>query len=120
MNPSSALQQLQMMTAWFDPDVLRRFVEMLGMYPSGSVVKLRSGLLALVFDQDRKAPDLPLVRTFWDTATGGPIRGRNIVLSSSAGEERIDFAVEPEDFGIADFASLREKIFKQATKEQGE
>ncbi|MFM5931386.1 MAG: HD-GYP domain-containing protein [Novosphingobium sp.] len=119
MNPASAIEQLSYMKAWFDADVLKHFVDMIGIYPIGSVVRLRSERLAMVVDQDPADYSKPRLRTFWSVPESRMIRSEYIELGTCYGSDEIDLSVDPEDFGVTDFAAIREKLFAMAGKSAG-
>lgn len=119
MNPASAIEQLSYMKAWFDGEVLKHFIDMIGIFPIGSVVRLRSERLAMVVDQDPADYSRPRLRTFWSIPQAKLVRSEYVELGSCYGEDEIVASVEPEDFGISDFASLRERLFALAGKATG-
>lgn len=116
MNPASAIEQINGMKAWFDSDVLKHFVDMIGAYPIGSVVRLRSERLAMVVDQDPADYSKPRLRTFWSIPNGKLMRSEYLELGACYGRDEIVATVDPEDFGITDFAPLRERLFAMAGK----
>ncbi len=116
MDPASSLQQMKMMKGWFDPDILDKFVETLGVFPIGSVVLLRSDRLAMVVAQDPADYTRPRVKPFYTNVTGKFIRAEEIALSNCYGKDEIVETVEPSDFGIEDFPKLRERLFENAHK----
>ena len=42
MDPASAVAQMNAMQGWFDQDIMQKLIETMGIYPIGSVVRLRS------------------------------------------------------------------------------
>ncbi len=50
----------------FDPELVEIFVEMMGVYPIGSVVKLKSGMITLVVQTNLELRDRPVVRVLQD------------------------------------------------------
>ncbi len=59
---------LQRMAGWeghFDVKVFKAFVKSVGIYPIGSMVKLKSGRLAVVIDQNNHALLTPIVKVFF-------------------------------------------------------
>ncbi|MDR0760415.1 MAG: HD-GYP domain-containing protein [Treponema sp.] len=50
----------------FDPDVLKTFVRIMGIYPIGSVIRLNTGAVARVTDVRKEAPLRPKIRILID------------------------------------------------------
>jgi len=50
----------------FEPNLVRRFVQLMGLYPVGSVVKLNTGALAVVMAPNTRDPYRPRVRVVYD------------------------------------------------------
>ena len=90
--------------AHFDAQLVRRFVQLLGVYPPGTLVTLASGAIAVVtrihapdpyrprvkllFQPDGSAYDLPLERNLWERAPDG------------AAADAIVRPVDPAPYGI--------------------
>ncbi|TXJ02229.1 MAG: HD-GYP domain-containing protein [Aquabacterium sp.] len=69
---------LTKMAAWtkeghFDDRVFQAFVKSIGIYPTGSLVKLQSGRLAVVVEQGSGSLLSPIVRVFFSTKSNQPI-----------------------------------------------
>jgi len=63
MSPTAALGRILEWSAHhFDPQMVRAFIRSIGIYPSGSLVRLASGRLAVVVEQHPDKPALPKVR----------------------------------------------------------
>ena len=62
--PHRALAELKKMAdaGWLDPFLVKYFCARVAAYPTGSIVRLGSGEIAVVTRQDAKDPHLPLVR----------------------------------------------------------
>lgn len=114
MNPASAIEQMSFMKGWFDDRIMHHFIETMGIYPIGSVVRLRSGRLAMVVDQDPADPACPKVRTFYSTETRQVVRPETIALSQCYGKDAIIGLADPDVYGIADFPRIRQRLFEAA------
>lgn len=84
-----------------DPDLVRLFVGMLGLYPPGCVVRLTSGELAVVVASSPNDARLPRVRVVADEA-GAFVEGPEIDLSDPGeGQGReVEYCVDLEDPGL--------------------
>ncbi len=69
--------------AALDPDLVRLFVAMLGLYPPGSVVRLNTGEIAVVVAPPASEAQLPRVRIVADES-GAVVDGFEVDLSDSA------------------------------------
>ncbi|MEO5771602.1 MAG: HD-GYP domain-containing protein [Burkholderiaceae bacterium] len=81
-----AADALARMASWqghFDPTVFAAFVKSLGIYPTGSLVRLVSGKLGVVLEQNPRNMTLPSVKVFYSTKSEMPIPVQVIDLSHS-------------------------------------
>ncbi len=62
-----------------DPALLQIFMSTVGLYPTGSLVRLNTRELAVVVDQNPRAPEQPMIRIIAD-ANGKPTMGTEIKL----------------------------------------
>jgi len=67
----------------FDERVFQAFVKTIGIYPSGTLVRLKSGRLAIVIEQTEKSLLMPIVKVFFSTKSNEPILPEMIDLSRS-------------------------------------
>jgi HD-GYP domain-containing protein (c-di-GMP phosphodiesterase class II) len=119
LNPARAIEELTANDGKFDPAIARRFADMMGFYPIGSVVQLSSGRLAMVVDQADSHDTRPLVRTFFSVVTGKMIKPESIALSECLGQDSIVGVVDPENYGIQNLAFLRDRTFTNACDARG-
>ncbi len=66
-DPREALEFMAKMAGMnFEPNYLKAFIKMLGIYPQGTLVKLSTGETAIVSRPNPNTPDQPIVRIVFD------------------------------------------------------
>ena len=86
----------------FDQHLVRRFVQLLGIYPAGNLVRLKSGEIAVVMQVHAPDPYRPRVRVLFDadgTRLDTP-EERNLFAAPGDPEQSITGPVDPEPFGV--------------------
>lgn len=82
ISPAKAIRE---MAKWqegqFDKEVFHAFVRTMGIYPFGTLVKLKSGRVAMVEEQSNKSLSAPIVRVFFSTNINEPIFQEFVDLS---------------------------------------
>lgn len=80
--PADALRK---MAGWqdghFDERIFKAFVKTVGIYPVGTLVRLKSGRLGVVVGQSAKSLLLPVVKVFFSTLSHARIRMEQVDLS---------------------------------------
>ncbi len=89
LDPAQALRQMRGDHGAFDPALIALFETTIGIWPTGTVVELRSGRMAVVIDQNRDAADRPLVAVFYAPASRERIGNTFIDLSTCYGTDAI-------------------------------
>ncbi|RZL33559.1 MAG: HD-GYP domain-containing protein, partial [Rubrivivax sp.] len=82
-DPAGSIQRMAQWKGQFDPSVFAAFVKGVGIYPTGTLVRLQSGRLAVVVDQNPGALVAPRVRVFFSTKSNMPIPVQMLDLSST-------------------------------------
>jgi HD-GYP domain-containing protein (c-di-GMP phosphodiesterase class II) len=80
-------ESIARMAAWqghFDPAIFSAFVKSLGIYPTGSLVRLESGRLAVVQEQNPQSLTTPVVKVFFSTRSNLPVTVQRINLASAS------------------------------------
>ena len=72
-DPADAISKMAAWKGHFDPTLFAVFVRSLGIYPTGSLVRMRSGRLGVVVRQNPKKLTTPVVKVFYSTLTQQPI-----------------------------------------------
>ncbi|CAH1906200.1 Cyclic di-GMP phosphodiesterase [Candidatus Nitrotoga sp. HW29] len=80
-------ESIRKMAEWkdghFDEAIFHAFVKTVGIYPTGTLLKLKSGRLGVVTDQSQNSLTKPLVKVFFSTRSNAPILPETIDLSKS-------------------------------------
>ncbi len=101
-------QALKILFEWegdhFNGELVQQFIRCVGVYPVGSLVRLESGILAVVVNQGESDFLKPIVRAVYNTK-----RQSNIVIpydidlsmpESNAGEDRVIGYEQPEEWDL--------------------
>lgn len=97
-------ESIAMMASWkgqFDDTMLQAFVRSLGIYPIGSLVRLASGKLAVVTEQNPAALISPTVKVFFSIGSQMPVRPTVLDLSRPGCSDRIVGRESPAKWGFA-------------------
>ena len=82
ISPADAIRKMaELQNTHFDPTVFHAFVKAIGIYPTGTLVKLKSGRLAVVIEQTEKSLTTPIVKVFFSTKTNAPVIPELVDLS---------------------------------------
>ena len=93
-DPAESIARMASWKGHFDEHVFAAFVKGMGIYPTGSLVRLVSGKIAVVVEQNARAITLPSVKVFFSTKSNLPLPVQRLDLSKS--RERIA-AREPRE-----------------------
>jgi len=88
-DPAESIARMASWKGHFDEVIFNAFVRSLGIYPTGSLVRLQSGLVAVVVEQNPAALVSPLVHAFYSTRSSMPIPPKLIDLARSGCADRI-------------------------------
>lgn len=88
-DPADSIAKMASWKEQFDAEVFQAFVKSLGIYPIGSLVRMRSGKLAVVVEQNEKSLVAPRVKVFFSTRSNMPIQPEVVDLSSSLCQDAI-------------------------------
>lgn len=111
-------ESLRKMAEWanghFDPVVFQAFVKSLGIYPIGSLVKLKSGRLGLVVEQSAKSLLTPSIRVFYSTKSNARVRPEIIDLSRADCPDKISNREDPAKWNFPDLNELWSGLANQS------
>ena len=103
-DPGESIAQMATWQGHFDPAVFAVFVKSLGIYPTGSLVRLVSGKLAVVVEQNPQSLTLPTVKVFFSTKANLPLPVQLIDLTRSS--ERIGAREPRKDWNFPQIEGL--------------
>lgn len=83
----------------FDSTLVNRFIKCMGVYPIGTLLKLKSGKLGIVIERNEENPILPILKVIYSTTAKRHTEVRIVDLLKSPQEE-IEGVVDPKDYGI--------------------
>jgi hypothetical protein len=99
-DPAHGLSQMATWEGHFDVQVFRLFVKCIGIYPVGSLVRLKSGRLALVIEQNPTELTRPRVKVFFSTKADMPIERKVVDLSAPHVSDQIVARESPESWNF--------------------
>lgn len=86
----------------FDQHLVRRFVQLLGIYPPGNLVRLNTGEVAVVMQVHAPDPYRPRVRILFradGSAVEAPLE-RNLFETAGAGAQSVVAPLDPAEYGV--------------------
>lgn len=116
LDPAVAVQNMQQMDGAFDADILRAFIESVGLYPVGSFVELQSGMIAMVIDEDPRDKVRPIVQAFYSRVSRERVAPHRIALTQTEGKDQIVGIADLSGLDLPDEGQLRELVFFTAYK----
>lgn len=103
-DPAASIAAMASWQGHFDPDVFKAFIKSLGIYPVGSLVRLNSGRLAVVVEQNPQSLAAPRVKVFFSTKSNMPISAQ--VLDLAQGSDKIVSREDPKAWGFPHLEEL--------------
>lgn len=88
--PAESLQRMAQWKGHFDPVLFQAFVKVVGIYPVGSLVRLKSQRLAVVMEQNEKYLLKPKVKVFFSIRSSMPLPQLVLDLAQSGQEDGIE------------------------------
>jgi HD-GYP domain-containing protein (c-di-GMP phosphodiesterase class II) len=105
-DPAQALSQMATWKGHFDPAIFQSFVKSVGIYPTGSLVRMRSGRLAVVLEQNPSTLTKPIVKLFFSTKAGLPLKPQVLDLAAPHAVDHIEARESPENWNFTYLTEL--------------
>ena len=99
-DPADSIGRMASWKGHFDPQLFACFVKTIGIYPTGSLVRLHSERLAVVLEQNPHALTSPVVRVFFSLKSSMPVSLQRLDLSAGTAD-RIVGREAPEKWNFA-------------------
>lgn len=116
--PCEALTAMKQWEGHFDPVLLDRFADSLGIYAVGTLVRLSTGELGVIVGSAGEADEEVVVRAFFDCETLAEIEPVDRAIAPSAEHPRIVGRDSPSFWRFHDWEVLRARVL--APREQAE
>ncbi|SOE95983.1 HDIG domain-containing protein [Burkholderia sp. D7] len=105
-HPTHALRSMASWDGQFDKAILAAFINMIGIYPVGALVRLESGFLAVVIDQSNGSILMPIVKTFFSCKSNQPVFPAIVDLKKLKGADRIVAIEDPRQWNLPQLNDL--------------
>jgi putative nucleotidyltransferase with HDIG domain len=99
-DPAESVSRMASWQGHFDPMVLQTFIKTIGIYPTGSLVRLASGKLGVVTEQNAAKLTAPKVKVFFSTKSGMPLAPKLVNLMDSHVNDKIVARESPENWNF--------------------
>ena len=99
-DPAESVSRMASWQGHFDPMVLQTFIKTIGIYPTGSLVRMASGKLGIVVEQNAAKLTAPKVKLFFSTKSGMPLVPKLINLMESHVTDKIVARESPENWNF--------------------
>ena len=99
-DPAESVARMASWQGHFDPVVLQTFVKTIGIYPVGSLVRMASGRLGVVVEQNPTKLTAPKVKLFFSTRSGMPLEPKLVDLMESHVTDKIVARESPENWNF--------------------
>ncbi|MBU1283185.1 MAG: HD-GYP domain-containing protein [Gammaproteobacteria bacterium] len=105
-DPAESIRKMAEWKGHFDPVVFQAFVKTVGIYPVGSLVRLESGRIGVVMEQQAKSLLAPRVKVFFSARSKTPIPQETLDLSKLVGRDKIVGRESAEEWGFRNVDEL--------------
>jgi len=105
-DPAIAIQRMSEWDGHFDRRVFQAFVKSVGIYPVGSIVRLKSGSIGVVIEQHHCSLLTPQVKVFYSTVSNTYIAHKVIDISESVETDKIIERIPAQRYGFKNAEAL--------------
>lgn len=105
-DPAASIREMAKWTGDFDKDVFGAFVKAVGIYPVGSLVRLKTNRLAVVTAPGAGSLLTPKVKVFFSLRSNEPVQTQVIDLASPGCKDAIVGPEDPQRWGFKNLDAL--------------
>lgn len=84
----------------FDEELIEKFIQCIGIYPVGTLVKLNSGKIGLISKLNQNKPLHPHVKVFYNARLNQAVAIEEIDLSRCKYKDQIDCCIRPNEYNL--------------------
>ncbi|TQV76791.1 DUF3391 domain-containing protein [Aliikangiella marina] len=95
----------------YDNELVQQFIKCIGVYPVGSLVKLKSGKIGMVYRYNESNPLKPTIIIFYSLSQRTHTSPKKVDLTNS--NEEIEMSIKAEDINLGMNRGLLESLFMQ-------
>jgi len=108
--PAESIARMLEWEGHFDPKLLDAFVRSIGIYPVGTLVRLRSNRLGLVVAENKREPTHPKVKAFYSIYERTASRPELVTIGTSLRDDAIIKRELPEHWNLGDWPRLQKEL----------
>ncbi len=105
-DPAEAIARMAQWEGHFDPAIVKALIHSLGIYPTGSLVRLESQRIAVVVDQNAHALARPIVKIFFSQRSRMPVAPELVDLAGPNCSDRISSRESTDGWNQREIAAL--------------
>lgn len=108
--PAESIARMLEWEGHFDPKLLDAFVRSIGIYPVGTLVRLRSNRLGLVVAENKREPTHPKVKAFYSIYERMASKPELVTIGNSLRDDAIIKRELPEHWNLGDWPKLQKEL----------
>lgn len=108
--PAESIARMLEWEGHFDPKLLDTFVRSIGIYPIGTLVRLRSNRLGLVVAENKRDPTHPRIKAFYSIYERIMTKPELVTIGNSLRDDAIIKRELPEHWNLGDWPKLQKEL----------
>ena len=113
-SPAESIARMEEWQGHFEPELLARFVRSIGIWPVGTLVRLRSNRLGLVVGDNPCEPTRPRVAAFYSIMDRELIEPELLTVTDSLKGDQIIRREQPANWNLGDWGGLVSRLLARA------